>query len=128
MSHTVSMKLKINDLATLAKAAESIGLEFRKDQRSFKAYTTDVCDHALRVKGNKKAYEIGVRANRNGTYDLLFDSFLNGEGLMSVIGANGSKLMQAYQQQMALAHIPFGYEALPVQYEGEDMLLDFVKY
>ena len=117
MSHVSTIQTIVNDLDALKQAADYLGLEFVEGQRTFKWYGSWVrdyheedaaykqghnpedygkCDHALRVKGNDNAYEVGVVGKGDGTYSLLFDHWAGGNGLMEKIGAKGSKLNQTY--------------------------------
>lgn len=119
MSHVADMELHIKDLEALARAAKRLGMELVLDKKTFKWYGTHVgdyplpagfsaqdmghCDHAMRVTGNKGAYEIGVCKRRDGEpgYQLLFDFFAGGFGLMEKIGDSGGLLKQAYALEVA---------------------------
>lgn len=119
MSHVVGASdYPITDLEALATAAQECGLEMRHGQTTYKWYgrfmndyhgqdaaykngvnpdTYGQCLHALRVKGNSAAYEVGVIQNPNGAgYSLIWDNYANGHGLMTKIGDDGNKLRQAY--------------------------------
>lgn len=103
MSHITTCDLKIKDLGALKQAAEACGLEFVEGQKTYKWYGRRVgddpmppgmkeedlgkCDHALRVPGKAGAYEIGVVANPDGTYTLLWDSWAGGKGLMQHVSS-----------------------------------------
>jgi hypothetical protein len=128
MSHIAICELHIKDLACLQKAGELLGLEFRKDQKTYKwygAYANDFhesnaayhhghrpedygkCDHALAVKGNPDAYEIGVVPRRDGQpgYSLLYDFWQDGYGLMEKVGPNANRLRQEYAAQVAIKRL-----------------------
>lgn len=119
MSHVVGASdYPIMDLEALATAAEACGLEFRAGQTSYKWYgkfmndyhgqdaaykngvkpeTYGKCLHALRVRDNPAAYEVGVIQNPVGPgYSLIWDNYAQGRGLMPKIGDDGNKLRQAY--------------------------------
>ena len=113
MSHVASVQVEFKDLECLKKAAEECGLEFMEGQTNFKWYGRFMndyhgsdaavtqgfdpkefgkCLHALRVKGNDQAYEIGVVKNPNGDgYRLLFDYWNGGFGLMELVAGASDK-------------------------------------
>lgn len=108
MSHITKINLLIKDLDSLGKACDKLGLELVRDQKTFKwfghfvgdsrppkemaeqGYTAErygTCDHAVRVKGNKLAYEIGVVKRSDGKgYMLAWDSWAGGHGLLAATG------------------------------------------
>ena len=114
MSHVAKIEIEIKDLGALRSAAEKIGMELVEGQKAYRWYGRSVgdtklpdgftaaelgtCEHALRVKGNPSAYEIGVVARRDGGagYTLLWDSWAGGYGLVEKVGAKAEKLKQAY--------------------------------
>jgi hypothetical protein len=118
MSHVVSIDLEIKDLAALARACERLGLELMEGQTSYRwfgrsvgdyplpeGYTADdlgKCQHAIRVKDNPRAYEIGVAARRDGRpgYTLLYDFWRGGYGLIDQVGQNCQRLAQAYSLEV----------------------------
>jgi hypothetical protein len=125
MSHVVSMTFPIDDLDCLDKACEKLGLELKRDQKTFKWYgrwvndynagnaayrqgidTKDYgkCAHAIGVKGNSKAYEIGLVPRTDGKpgYQMAYDFFSGGFGLMEKVGKDASKLCQEYSVQQNL--------------------------
>lgn len=115
MSHVATIDLEIKDLAALQRAAEALGLEFRQNQKRYKWFGVSVgdfplpegftaaelghCEHALSVKDNPGAYEIGVVKRRDGKpgYTLLWDFYAGGYGLEEKVGKNAGKLKQRYQ-------------------------------
>lgn len=119
MSHVATIAVQIKDLASLKKACERVGLEFREGQKTYKWWGRHVGDyplpagftkadlgkstHALAVKGKKDAYEIGVVESRTtpGTYELLWDFYAGGKGLEAAVGKDAKKLMQAYSTEVA---------------------------
>jgi hypothetical protein len=108
MSHITSIKVVINDLNALATAAEECGCELVVDQTTFRWYGSGVdyrikaedranCLHAIRVKNNSTAYEIGVMKNPNGQgFTLAYDSFCGGYGLEEIVGNDAVKIKQLY--------------------------------
>jgi hypothetical protein len=118
MSHVISMKVKINDLECLARAAKRCGLELVKDQKTYKWWGRSVgdypipagftaqdlgkCDHAIRIPGNSHSYEIGVVKNKTGPgYVLLFDFYGQEKTLIPKVGKNGELLEMAYAVEIA---------------------------
>lgn len=106
MSHTAKIReLQVNDLDALGRAAADIGLELVRGQKTYRTYSTQKCDHAIRIPGNAKAYEIGVVGAKDGNYDLMQDTFVGGNGMVAMVGGSECyKLKQSYAAQVALAH------------------------
>lgn len=120
MSHVTTIEAEIRDLDSLKAACADLGLEFREGQQTYRWYGTHVgdyplpqgfskndlgkCLHAIGVKGNKQAYEIGVVARRDGKpgYTLMWDFWAGGHGLQKVVGDNCKRLTQAYSANVAL--------------------------
>lgn len=129
MSHITTIDLQVKDLDALAKACGRLGLELVLGQKTFKWYGRFVgdttpnlspeeikafgkCDHAIRVKDNANAYEIGVvkRADGKG-YALQWDSWQGGFGMHAKAGygdmglrgkdANINKLRDWYAAEVA---------------------------
>jgi len=118
MSHVTAVDLHIKDLTALRLAAKELGLEL-VEQKQFKWYGHHVgdyplpagfskedmgkCDYALRIPGNKQAYEVGVCKRRDGKpgYTLLWDFWQGGYGLQEAIGKDGQQLKQGYGVQIA---------------------------
>lgn len=119
MSHITSIKVVIRDLTALQRAAEGLGMELVRNQSTFKWFGRFVgdsplpegrtreemgkCQHALRVKDNYDAYEVGVVFRRDGEgWDLHYDSWQEGYGLEKVAGKGCGKLLQAYAEEALL--------------------------
>jgi hypothetical protein len=124
MSHVSAIKLVIEDLDALEKAAELIGCELVRNQKTWKWYgkwvndyhgddaayrhgikTEDYgkCEHAIRVKGNSQAYEVGLVKNPDGPgFVPLFDFFAGGKGLQAVIGDGAGNLRREYALQVGM--------------------------
>lgn len=115
MSHVTTIDIVIKDLDALRKACEECGLEFVEGQTTFKWFGKFMndspvpegyspadygkCEHAIKVPGNKQAYEIGVVQNKKTEgWSLLFDSWNGGYGLMAKAGAQCGKLTQEYSK------------------------------
>lgn len=122
MSHIAKIELHVTDLEALKAACAQIGLEFVEGQKTYRWYgrsiggqvpqgftTADLghCEHAIRVNGNPRAYEIGVVRRRDGKpgYVLHLDEWANGYGLVQVAGTGCAKLKQAYAEQVACAQL-----------------------
>ena len=117
MSHVVSIQAEVRDLEALKVAAARLGLEFNEGQRTHRWYGTSVgdyplptgftvddlgkCEHAISVPGNHTAYEIGVVKRRDGVagYELLYDLWQGGYGLVNHVGRNCNKLVQEYSRE-----------------------------
>jgi hypothetical protein len=123
MSHVAKIELVVKDLAALRSAAQACGLELVEGQKKYKWWGHSVgdypipkgftaedlgkCDHALRVKGNPDAYEIGVVRRRDGQpgFELLFDFYGSyGAPLRQAVGQDGGKLKQEYAASVATRH------------------------
>lgn len=118
MSHVTTMPIQVKDLKALELAAKELGMELVQ-QSTFRWYGTHVgdyplpqgftkedmgkCEYALRLKGNSRAYEVGVCKRRDGKagYTLLWDFWAGGHGLQAAVGKDGQKLIQGYAVQVA---------------------------
>ncbi|MCC7421813.1 MAG: DUF1257 domain-containing protein [Planctomycetaceae bacterium] len=103
MSHIATVELEIKDLDALELACTRIGVELVRGQERFKNYNgrRSPCNHAIRVPGNHKAYEIGVRETEGGKFELAFDLFQGGHGLQKFVGRGCNNLKQAYAVEVA---------------------------
>jgi len=132
MSHVVSIKCKIKDLAALKKACPELGLVFKENQTHYKWWGYSVgdyplpqgytendlgkCEHAIGLKSNM-GYEIGVCKSKTtaGEYELVFD-FFNQQALMTAVGGQKcEKLVQTYQVEVAKKHLPTVGEGWEIQ-------------
>lgn len=112
MSIIATVELEIKSIAAAKRAAARLGLEFREGQKTFRqhlSHSNSACDHAIAVVGNSTAYEIGVIAKSGGTYELKFDHYGGGRGLMAKVssgsGRDVDKFRQAYAAEVAIAEI-----------------------
>ena len=120
MSHVVGIDFAVDSLDHLAKAAEACGCELVRNQKTWKWYGQWMddydkedaaykrlgvspqdygrCEHAIRVRGDKSAYEVGVIKNPNGDgFRLVWDFYgSQGAALQSKIGKAGSELTSQY--------------------------------
>ena len=118
MSHITTVDVEIINLDALKRAAERCGLEFREGKETFKWYGRHVgdeplpegfsvedmgkCEHAIGVRDNAQAYEIGVARSRTGSgWTLLFDFWEGGFGLEERTGKECETLLQMYALEVA---------------------------
>lgn len=107
MSHVVTIKAKLIDLAAIEQACKCMGWTLVRGQKTFEWFGTWMddydqvdaayvaagikpeeygkCDHAIRVPGAK--YEIGL-VSREGSFLPLWDNWRSG-GLSHLTAANG---------------------------------------
>ena len=101
MSHVAKINLEIHDLEALAATAKALGMEFVRNQKTYKWYEGQgTCEHALRVKaGTRRGYEIGIvrRAGKPG-YEPVWDDF--DTQLLNIVGRGACKLKQEYALQV----------------------------
>lgn len=115
MSHISLIKVRFKSLVILKQTCKELGtVEFMQGQKTYKWYEKYMgdwplpegytkedlgkCEHAIRVKGNSEAYEIGVVKRRDGKpgWELIYDFFSKGKGLEKAVGKDCVKLRQAY--------------------------------
>lgn len=122
MSHVATVELVIKNLNALKKACADCGLEFMEGQTTYKWFGKWVndysgsnaafkhgikpedygkCTHAIRVKGNSQAYEIGVINKQDGSFGLVWDFWSGGYGLEKVAGPNCGNLTMHYAKHVA---------------------------
>jgi hypothetical protein len=111
MSHVENCKVKVMDLTALKAACKRMGVEFVENKRTYNWYGRSVgdyplpagfkaedlgkCDHVIRVPG--VGYEVGVVKSKNGKgFDLLYDFWGPGQGLLTKFGQGLTKLADAY--------------------------------
>lgn len=111
MSIIATVELEVKDLDAAARAARRLGLELRKGQRTFRQHIShgagDQCDHAIGVIGSTSAYEIGMIKKEGGVYQLKFDHYQRGKGLMEKVASgdrldNIGKFQQAYATEVVI--------------------------
>ena len=113
MSHCVSIKTKLTDLAAVKLACEEMGLTFKPDQKHYKWWGTSVgdyplpngftkadlgkCEHAIGVPGTD--WEVGVCKLKDGSgYTLLYDFYgSSGQPILKALGGEQApKFVQTY--------------------------------
>ena len=134
MSHIAKCEVVVNSIAAFRAAVEALGGTFHEGQKTHKWYNIFVgdtpmpegmtkadlgkCDHAASFPGC--SYEVGLRANGDGTFTMAFDYWRAG-GLSEALGGDAlPKLCQAYSREKVLADIPVFGHAL----ESETRLAD----
>lgn len=125
MSHVTTCEVQIKDLAALEAAADKLGLDFVPDQKKYLWWGQFVgdyqdeliaklgidpkdfgkCEHVLRPRQPKNAYEVGVVRNPKGEgYILMYDFYGGGGGLMKLISTDGktpNRLVQGYAAEVS---------------------------
>ena len=125
MSHVASVEIEIKDFEALKAACKTLGLEFRKGQKTFKwygqwvgdysgndaAYKNGIdpkdygkCEHAIGIPGNTQAYEIGV-IQKDGKYSLIYDFWQGGYGIEKVAGKGCKNLINQYAKEVAISKV-----------------------
>lgn len=121
MSHVSAIETVINDLDALEEAAQTLGLELIRGQKTFRWYgqwvkdyhgddaaykhgvdpsTYGKCDHVLRIPGSdENTYEIGLVQQPDSTFKIVLDHWGPGQKLVEKIGGLEGKLLNhAYVQ------------------------------
>lgn len=64
----------------------------------FKAEELGKCEHAIRIPGDRNAYEIGVVKRRDGKpgFQLIWDFWQGGYGMEEKVGKEACRLRQEY--------------------------------
>jgi len=125
MSHVTDVKLQITDLDALDEACQALGLELRRDQKTYAwwgAFVGDSsaygehrpadmgkCEHAIKVagtsprNGSSGPWEIGVVKAKDGNgYKLFFDTYGSaGRALADKVGAGADRLRREYAAAVA---------------------------
>lgn len=146
MSHVVGIDVVFDDLDKLAIAAELCGCELVRDQKEHKWYGKWVddydeqdaaynklnikpedygkCEHAIRVKDNPDAYEVGLIKNPKGGYNMVYDFFgPEGAALQDKIGRHAMKIASVYSNQRLSAVAKMKGKKILVEQEGTKRIL-----
>lgn len=102
MSHLVTIKTQIKDLAALDAAAKAVGLELRRGQETFRWWGTnpETCTHALSIPNSKSGAEIGV-VKDGAHFKLIYDFYgSQGDRIRELVGEKCGKLVQAYNTEV----------------------------
>lgn len=104
MSHVADVDIKIRDLEAAAKAAQMLGGELMRDQKTHRWYgrfmndwssqraavnrrdpkTFGKCDHAIRFPGVD--YEIGLVREEDGSFTAVYDEWGPGAKIKEICG------------------------------------------
>lgn len=105
MSHVSKIpNVVVNDLDALDRAAADLGLKLMRDQKTYKTYSTQKCDHAIVNPKDSSMYQLGVVKEKDH-FNLMQDTFMGGKGLVEILGGHEApKLIQSYAAQVAMAH------------------------
>ena len=108
MSHITRIEsILISDLDTLTAACKLLGLEVVRGQTQFRCYEgLGACEHAIRVPGDKEAYEIGLVREGAG-YKLVADDILYRIGMH--VGRKCGKLRQYYAAETTARKLSKSY-------------------
>lgn len=116
----------ITNLDVLERAARALNCELVRDVKTFRAHEVgQACDHIIRLLDRRPgAYEVGIRERVDGTYELAFDSYLDGQGLVPVIGKKACNLVQQYAVAdfLSIAELQ-GMTLTEQATDGQDILL-----
>jgi len=102
MSHIQVRKADITDLDALHRAVEALpGLTFDREAKRFRYYggRTQPCDGKISL--SKQAFEIGLKKD-GSKYNLQYDPFGGGGGMMKVVGTNCVNLLNEYNAQVVM--------------------------
>lgn len=121
---TVVEQANITNIGFIQQAVRAInnGLEHKitivenQKPRMYFSGQGEVCDYVLILPGK---YDVGLKKNQKGTYDLVFDS--HGNHVYSVLGSSHGKsqlkhvlnLVQEYQKAAVLAQA--AAQGLPIE-------------
>jgi hypothetical protein len=99
MSHISTVKTAITDLDAIEVACRELGLELRREQKTYRTYNKQkhACHAAIVVPGNERAYEIGLVLGQDGqTYEVKFDTWNGGKGMVEKAGEGCRKILVEY--------------------------------
>lgn len=113
MSHVSQIKLKVYDMLAMGYTASEFGLELRQ-QSTYKSYPgylpgqdlpaefrgldLSQVDYAICNPVDPHMYEIGLKQLPDGSYALLYDKDMGGNGLDKIIGKGGINLICGYEK------------------------------
>jgi uncharacterized protein DUF1257 len=144
MSHIAEVNLLVQDLNALQRACHRLGLELVRHQPTYRWYGTSVgddplptgfakedlgtCEHAIRIPGNDRAYEIGIVTRRDGKpgYVLLWDCYQGGYGLVEHVGEQAERLQQMYALEVTLSTIEQMHHCVIAQTQLADGSIELV--
>lgn len=123
MSHVATVEVEVKDLDAFRVACAAVGMELVEGQTTFAwfgefmndyhgqdaAFKSGIrpedygkCAHAARVRGDARAYEVGLVQKANGAHALVWDFYgARGRALEAVAGKACGKLVSAYVTEVA---------------------------
>lgn len=121
MSHVVKIDMKLMSLNVIIKTFRDLGMEV-VESPNYKWYNTYVgdsplpegysidelgkCIYKAYIPSKPSAYEVGIVKSKDGTgFSLLYDFWMEGYGLESVIGKNANKFKQTYSANMSIMQL-----------------------
>lgn len=111
MSHFTVVRTKISDIEALRLAVKEMGLELLQSARPRGYYMGELCDYVIRLKG---PYDVGLKKNPNGTYDIVTDWWMG--YVEREVGPGAGRLLQTYAcQKVTLEARRRGYSVLRQQ-------------
>lgn len=98
MSHIATVSCKVSDLEAFGEACDALGGELRVGQKTFKSYAGGHCEHAVRLRNNHSAYEIGLtpRVDGEAGWNLAYDNWGPGQQLEQAFGKGLVDLQNNY--------------------------------
>ncbi len=92
MSHFSTVSVNLDDEASIKAACNEMDLKFRINSKVKGYYGAgETCDIVIEVPNSP--YEVGLRRNGKGGYDLIYDRF--GNHVEKVLGKNCKKLVES---------------------------------
>lgn len=123
MSHVSVVDCEIRDLTALRAAAETLGAELLYGKRTFNMYgAPQPCVHAIALKGQPDAYEIGLRQKVAGD-DSVFQfacDFYDGR-LRAAFGENLEGLQNEYLAVVAEQELARGGYRVEREVVGQEI-------
>lgn len=95
MSHSVTVGPKLQDLNALKLAVRELGAQWLEGVETFKSYQSGLkSDHVISLPGCE--YQIGVTKSSDGTYALQWDTYGEGQKLLTKFGEGCKRLVASY--------------------------------
>jgi hypothetical protein len=92
MSHYSTIAVNLDDEASIKAACNELDLKFRLNSKVKGYYGHgETCDMVIEIQGSP--YEVGLRRNGKGGYDLIYDKF--GGHVEKVLGKDCKKLVES---------------------------------
>ena len=93
MSHYSTVSVNLDDEASIKAACNEMNLKIRLNSKvkGYYGHGDTVCDIVIEIEGSP--YEVGLRRNGKGGYDLIYDKF--GGHVEKVLGKDCKKLVES---------------------------------